>query len=249
MAGPSQTVSHPTFERYLVPEEHVVLAVRLHWAKVIEPVLTAVAVFVAIGWLVGPAAQAFGDGAELLWWIWIAVLVRSAWLLASWRAEWFVTTDRRMLLVFGLLTRKVAMMPLGKVTDMNYKRSPLGLLLGYGEFVLESAGQDQAMRSIRYVRHPDDTYRAICAVIFAPQNAEPQHRPASPARPPVAPPPSYLPTWPPAPSSRPSDDVTQLIPARRIGPVDADDDVGPGWDVSETPSRYIDLRTDQSDGA
>ena len=244
MAGRDPRVSHPTFERYLVPEEHVVLAVRLHWAKVIEPVLTALATFFVVGWLVGPATQAFGDGAQLIWWLWIAVLVRSVWLLADWRAEWFVTTDRRMLLVFGLVTRKVAMMPLGKVTDMNYKRSPLGLLLGYGEFVLESAGQDQAMRSIRYVRRPDDTYRAICAVIFAPQNAEPQLRPAAPR---LTEPPSFRPTWPPAPSASPSDDATQLIPVRRLSPVDPDDDAGAGWAVSETPSRYIDLRTDGSD--
>ena len=160
---------------------------------------------------------------ELLWWLWIAVLVRSVWLLADWRAEWFVTTDRRMLLVYGLVTRKVAMMPLGKVTDMNYKRSPLGLLLGYGEFVLESAGQDQAMRSIPYVRRPDDTYRAICAVIFAPQNAEQQHR----AAPRTPEPPSFRPTWPPAPSVSASDDVTQAIPVRRPVPADPGDDVGP----------------------
>ena len=245
MASEDRRVPRPTFERYLVPEEHVVLAVRLHWAKVIEPVLTALATFVVVGWLVGPATAAFGDGGELLWWLWIAVLVRSVWMLADWRAEWFVTTDRRMLLVYGLITRKVAMMPLGKVTDMNYKRSPLGLLLGYGEFVLESAGQDQAMRSIPYVRRPDDTYRAICAVIFAPQNAEQQHR----AAPRPAEPASFRPTWPPAPAVSASDDATQVIPVRRPAPADLGDDVGAGWAVSETPSRYVDLRTDQTDEA
>ena len=34
------------------------------------------------------------------------------------------------------------MMPLAKVTDMSFQRSPIGRILGYGEFILESAGQD-----------------------------------------------------------------------------------------------------------
>ncbi|WP_051274553.1 PH domain-containing protein [Cellulomonas sp. URHD0024] len=245
MSGWDPRVPHPNFERYLVPEERVVVAVRLHWAKVVEPVLTALAAFVVVGWLVGPATRAFGDGGELLWWLWIAVLARSVWLVLNWRAEWFVTTDRRMLLIFGLVTRKVAMMPLGKVTDMNYKRSPLGLLLGFGEFVLESAGQDQAMRSIPFVPRPNDTYREICAVIFAPQNAGPDKQAPAPA--PRAVPPSFRPSWPPAPTKVSAEDLTQPIPVRRINPVDPGDDAGVGWAVSETPSRYVDLRTDETD--
>jgi hypothetical protein len=58
------------------------------------------------------------------------------------------------------------MMPLVKVTDMSYNRSPLGRLLGYGTFVMESAGQDQALRRVEWVPQPDQTYRAICAEIF-----------------------------------------------------------------------------------
>src|SRR5690606_32535343 len=38
-----------------------------------------------------------------------------------------------------------------------------------GQFVLESAGQDQAMRTIGWVPDPDEKYRRICATIFGPQ--------------------------------------------------------------------------------
>ena len=46
------------------------------------------------------------------------------------------------------------MMPLTKVTDMSFKRSFPGRLLGYGEFIVESAGQDQALRNVRIYSVP-----------------------------------------------------------------------------------------------
>jgi hypothetical protein len=58
------------------------------------------------------------------------------------------------------------MMPLMKVTDMSYERSVPGRILGYGRFVMESAGQDQALREVNWVPEPDEHYRAICAEIF-----------------------------------------------------------------------------------
>ena len=77
-----------------------------------------------------------------------------------------MATDKRLLLRYGLISHKVAMMPLLKVTDMSYVRSIPGQFLGYGKFVLESAGQDQALREVKWVPNPDQTYRDICAEIF-----------------------------------------------------------------------------------
>jgi uncharacterized membrane protein YdbT with pleckstrin-like domain len=59
-----------------------------------------------------------------------------------------VVTSQRMVLTSGLLTRKVAMTPLSKVTDMSFQRSFLERRLRYGEFIIESAGQDRALRNI-----------------------------------------------------------------------------------------------------
>ena len=43
------------------------------------------------------------------------------------------------------------MMPLAKVTDMSFQRTAVGQILGYGEFIVESAGQDQALRNVRFL--------------------------------------------------------------------------------------------------
>ena len=179
------------------------------------------------------------------------MLVRLVWKVLDWRNEWFVATDKRMLLLYGLVTKKVSMMPLVKVTDMRYSRSITGRVLGYGEFLMESAGQDQALSRISWVANPDSTYRELCAIIFtptqAPQATRTGRRPSPCAvrhRPPggrtergVA--------WPPLHEVRPDDTQPISIPPRRP----AGDDDGPGWTVSgergtfvpvQEPDRYDD---------
>jgi membrane protein YdbS with pleckstrin-like domain len=152
--------------RYLLDGEQILTKVHHHWAKVAEPVASVVAALVLVLLLDSSLPATLGTVANLLWWAWFVLVGRALWKLLSWRHEWFVATDKRLILTYGLFTQKVAMMPLVKVTDMSYNRTPLGRLLGYGTFVMESAGQDQALHRVEWVPQPDQTYRAICAEIF-----------------------------------------------------------------------------------
>ncbi|GIJ00468.1 PH (Pleckstrin Homology) domain-containing protein [Sediminihabitans luteus] len=154
--------------RYILPNERVVVATRRHWAVILpETALVAVS-FVVVGLAATALSGPTGGQGDVIWFLWLALVLHWVWRIFEWRTEWFVATDKRLLLVFGLITHKVAMMPLGKVTDMNYSRSILGRVLGYGQFLLESAGQDQALRQIDYVRAPDATYQLLCDTLFNP---------------------------------------------------------------------------------
>jgi len=73
------------------------------------------------------------------------------------------------MLTSGVLTRKVAMMPLGKVTDMSFQRTPAGRLLGFGEFIIESAGQDQALRTVDHIPYPEQLYLEVCEMLWPPK--------------------------------------------------------------------------------
>ncbi len=66
-----------------------------------------------------------------------------------------------MLLATGIVTREVAMMPLVKVTDMSFQRSSLGRLLGYGEFILESAGAEQTLRVVDFLPYPEQLHLEV----------------------------------------------------------------------------------------
>ena len=158
--------------RYLLDGEQIVTAAHQHWAKVAEPVASSVAGLVIVLTLDSSLPSTIGLLTNVLWWAWFAVVGRTVWRVLERRHDWFVATDKRLILTYGLITQKVAMMPLTKVTDMSYNRSPLGRLLGYGSFVMESAGQDQALHTVGWVADPDHTYRVICAEIFGVDNHE-----------------------------------------------------------------------------
>ena len=130
----------------------------------------------------GSGGKYVHDLSLILFW---AAVLWLAWTVLNWRHEWFVATDKRFLLFYGFVRRKVAMMPLLKVTDMTYDRSLLGRVLGYGSFVLESAGQDQALSNIDHVPDADTHYRAICTQLFGP-GSQIRYQPGFP---PPAPPP------------------------------------------------------------
>ena len=170
MARPDPLATLPrrgVLSRYLLDGERILTAVHQHWAKVAEPVASVVAGLVLVLSLDSYLPGGFGRVTNIFWWAWFVLVGRALWKVLEWRHDWFVATDKRLILTYGLITQKVAMMPLAKVTDMSYNRSPMGRLLGYGTFVMESAGQDQALHSVSWVADADRTYRAICAEIFA----------------------------------------------------------------------------------
>lgn len=156
-------------ERYLLPSESAVITSRRHWVVVVEPLLSGLATLALAG---AADVRLPGDVPfirDVLWLGWILVALRAAWRVIQWRSDWFVVTDERLLLTYGLLTRRVAIMPLAKVTDMSYNVSPLGRVLRYGEFVFESAGQDQALRNITHLPDSGRLFSVLSNELFGPQ--------------------------------------------------------------------------------
>ncbi|MBM4421295.1 MAG: PH domain-containing protein, partial [Chloroflexi bacterium] len=67
------------------------------------------------------------------------------WLLVRWipwRARWFVLTDRRVIVRWGVVNRHQSALLLDRVQDASLSRPfPLSLVRGYGVLRLESAGE------------------------------------------------------------------------------------------------------------
>lgn len=153
-------------DKYLLPHEQQVITVRRHPAVLSGPILLTVAGLILAAVLSDTILAHQSATLLLVWAVWGLVLL---WLIgktASWAVDYFVVTSHRMILTSGLITRKVAMMPLVKVTDMTFQRSFLGRLLGYGTFILESAGQDQALSTVDHIPYPEQLYLEVCALIF-----------------------------------------------------------------------------------
>jgi len=156
-----------SINRYLLPGEVPVVMVRRHPAVLLRPAAEAFGGLIVAGLLSKMLSDSGGgDALPIIWCAWLLLLVRLLWRVAEWADDHFIVTNKRMLVTSGLITRKVAMMPLSQVTDMSFKRSLLGRLIGYGEFELESAGQDQAFREVRYLPYPETLYLEVCQLIF-----------------------------------------------------------------------------------
>jgi uncharacterized membrane protein YdbT with pleckstrin-like domain len=147
------------FDRYLMAHEGQTIAVRRHPAVLLRYVLEVIGgLFVC--------AYFSTVGLTLIWWGWLLLVLRLMFKVYEWSDEYFLVTDQRVMLITGLLNRRVAMIPLGKVTDIALERSGMGRILGYGEFVMESAGQDQAMRNVTFMPYPEQLYLEISSMLF-----------------------------------------------------------------------------------
>ena len=158
--------------KYLLPTERAVINIRRHWA-VLAPLTTQSLVLLVIGIM---AAQYFNDVDFLqmvFTYLTVFVVARSGWEVYQWYVERLIVTDKRLLLLTGIFTRNVAIMPLVKVTDLTFHRSSTGLLLGYGKFVVESAGQDQALSNIEFVPNPEQLYIQISELLFGGDKGSP----------------------------------------------------------------------------
>ncbi|WP_426564038.1 PH domain-containing protein [Angustibacter sp. McL0619] len=162
--------------RYLLPSERAVIVTRRHWAVVAEPALVAVLGIilsgVVIGWI-GDAAPFLVNVVALGA---LALCLRAVWRIGEYWWDWFVVTDARLLLTQGLLTRRVAVMPLTKVTDMSYNVSMVGRVLGYGEFVFESAGQEQALHKVTYLGRSNVLFAVLSEQLFGEGGIVPRTR-------------------------------------------------------------------------
>jgi membrane protein YdbS with pleckstrin-like domain len=159
--------------RYLFPTERYRGEWKRHWIHLSTPILVGVAATFVLGYLSGFLAGrdvgALTTAAVLLW---FAVMGWVAWRVADWWYDRFILTNKRVMVVNGIITRRVAMMPLVRVTDMKYEQTPSGRALNYGTFVLESAGQEQALREIKNLPNPNELYLRVVEEMYEPQAVE-----------------------------------------------------------------------------
>lgn len=159
--------------RYLFPTEKYRGEWRRHWIHLLVPILVVIVSTFLMGFvssmLAHYNARIAVTGVVLLW---ILALLWVAWKVSDWFVDRFILTNKRVMLISGLVTRKVAMMPLVRVTDMKYQQSPLGRMLSYGTFVLESAGQDQALREVPHLPNPNELYLRVVEEMYEPEAVE-----------------------------------------------------------------------------
>jgi len=174
MRAPSvPDVPSPISARYLFPTEKYRGEWRRHWVHLMPwYVIGTLATFVmglASGMLTKWESENRDTALTVTVVAWLLILGFVGWKILDWYMDRFILTNKRIMLIQGVITRSVAMMPLGRVTDMKYAQTPMGRMLNYGEFIIESAGQDQALRNVPHLPNPNELYLQMCEEMYEPE--------------------------------------------------------------------------------
>ncbi|TFV66334.1 UNVERIFIED_ORG: PH domain-containing protein [Bacillus sp. AZ43] len=200
MAGPAPLEDLPPraskdVQKYLLPGESAVVATRRHWAVLIEPTVKFLPVFVAGGWLLlyDPDNRVTSSAGLI---VLVAALVYYGLRVGEWWMRHFIVSTRRVLLTSGVIVRTVTLLPLRRITDLTWKETLLGQVLGYGTFRFESAGQQQALSEITFLPGADVLYRRVSALLFSSDWGGGGAASAGDDEGNLEPPPSTSPGWP-----------------------------------------------------
>ncbi|WP_100500840.1 PH domain-containing protein [Geodermatophilus chilensis] len=159
-------------DKYLLPHEKPpVVATRRHWAVLAVPVTKAVPALAVGLWLLTlDPENRLPTTAGFL--VLVGALGHLTLRVSEWWMRHFIVTNRRVLLTSGIIVRTVALLPLRRITDLTYKETLFGQLLGYGTFRFESAGQQQALSEITYLPRADVLYRDVSDLLFGSNGAD-----------------------------------------------------------------------------
>ncbi len=151
--------------KYLLPGEQAVVATRRHWAVLLEPAARSLPVLVLGVWVLTlDPRNRFTATVGLL-----VALGALGWFglrAGEWWMRHFIVTRRRVLLTSGIVARTVTLLPLRRITDLTWKETLLGQVLGYGTFRFESAGQQQALSQITFLPRADLLYHEVSGLLF-----------------------------------------------------------------------------------
>jgi membrane protein YdbS with pleckstrin-like domain len=153
-------------EKYLLPGERAVVATRRHWAVLIEPTLKFLPAFLIGGWLLllDPDNRVSSLAGVI---VLVGALAYYGLRVGEWWMRHFIVSTRRVLLTSGVIVRTVTLLPLRRITDLTWKETLLGQVLGYGTFRFESAGQQQALSEITFLPGADVLYRDVSGLLFS----------------------------------------------------------------------------------
>src|SRR4051794_8555987 len=137
--------------------EDIVLDLHPHWLFFAEPALTVLGLVIVL--II--AAATVGGGLTVAVLVLIVVaLVWGLWRFLTWRFTHFVVTNDRLIYRSGVLAKRGIQIPLERVNNVNFKQGILERIVGAGDLLVESAGEDGQQR-FTDVRHPDQIQNII----------------------------------------------------------------------------------------
>lgn len=163
--------------RYLTPGERLIYTSRRH-TVVLATSFVVFVVALALGLFLGAESYRWptyhlgqiGAGITLLGTLYFG------WRAGQWSLTRYVITNQRILLIEGLVARRITALPLRLVIDTTYRRTIGGRLLGYCDLELNLSGHP-GLRSLTRIPNADRVYSLILRLLSGSQETAPAAEP------------------------------------------------------------------------
>lgn len=132
----------------LAEEEELLLHHHPHWKMLVLPALAFIVATAVAGFLIGlTSARLEGSSASVALIVIVAVWVivvgwRCAAPLISWKCTHFIVTDRRVLIRQGVLTHSGIDIPMGRISNVQFRHGLVDRMLRTGTLIIASASDD-----------------------------------------------------------------------------------------------------------
>lgn len=162
VSGADRTLQ--SMRMYALPQERLLGMRRPHPAPLLAPLSFALCGLAAAILL----SALFPSARDLaaIWAVWGLTLLYLAWRVGAWSVEYLVLTNMRLIRARGLVTRKINMMPLGKIADMQFERPLFGLVFDYGTISIAAHNSTTGMQ-LKYMSHPGRLYQDLLSLFLA----------------------------------------------------------------------------------
>jgi hypothetical protein len=148
--------------RYLLPREQMLVALRQHPAALLTPVavaLVALAAALRVDWV-----RTLSASQKLTTWALTGcVIAGSIAVVLGWVTRYIVLTSERILVIKGFGRRSVRMLLLSQLTSITIDRSLLGRLLGYGTLIDESGRRPRLISN--FIPYPEHFYLLLTGLV------------------------------------------------------------------------------------
>ncbi|MET8154131.1 PH domain-containing protein [Actinoplanes sp. NPDC049668] len=157
--------------RYLFPTERYRGEWKRHWINVVKSGSIILLYGVLGVWVtqlrIKPQYAGFLTAA-----ICVATLFLIAYRFLGWWFDRFVITNKRVMMTRGILWRRVRMVPLLRVVDIQYNQTVLGRLLSYGSFTSSDRTTRRTISQLRDLPNPNELYLRLLEEMYEPTAVE-----------------------------------------------------------------------------
>ncbi len=153
----------PYPKKNLNADETVALDMHPHWWYFWKPALTLILILI-VAIIVLVQTDSNGNFGKLMRWVVLILIVGGAGWLVSRYMKWistnFVITSHRIIFRQGIISKAGIEIPLDRVMNVNFHQRIFERMLGAGDLLIESGGEDGQSR-FTDIRHPDRVQNLI----------------------------------------------------------------------------------------